>query len=141
MAAEKTKTQGKNSRKKLSLSEPPYSNLQKLKKKTSSFSKISRGTPKYTIFITKYFQKREHFRNCFNFCKKKIQKKPCKVKISKNSREKPQNSRKKPKTQGKNSSSRSFDTRPRSKLVFKKMPDVQGPGLGPSFLDLIRIGE
>ena len=48
-----------------------------------------------------------------------------KVKISKNSREKPQNSRKNPKTQGKNSSSRSFDTRPRSKLVLKKMPDLE----------------
>ena len=36
--AEKTKTQGQNSR------------------KNSSFGQISRDTPKYAIFITKYFQ-------------------------------------------------------------------------------------
>ena len=59
----------------------------------------------------------------FQFLFKKNQEKTLlKVKISKNSREKPQNSRKKLKTQGKNSSSRSFDARPGSKLVFKKMP-------------------
>ena len=33
----------------------------KTQEKDSSFSKIFRGTPKYTIFITKYFQKWEHF--------------------------------------------------------------------------------
>ena len=30
--------------------------LKKLKKKNSSFGQISLGTPKYAIFITKYFQ-------------------------------------------------------------------------------------
>ena len=89
------------------------------RKKNSSFSKISRGTPKYTIFITKYFQKREHFGIFFIFFLNQ-EKTFGKVKISKNSREKPQNSRKKPKTQGKNSTSRIFDTRPQSKLMLKK---------------------
>ena len=48
-----------------------------------------------------------------------------KVKFFKNSRKKLKNSREKPKTQGKNSTSRIFDTRPRSKLMLKKMPDVK----------------
>ena len=121
-AAEKTKTQGQNSSKKLKEKTQPLGatllQFVKTQEKNSSFSKISRGTPKYTIFITKYFQKREHFGNYFDFFKK-IKKKPYeRLKFSKNSREKPQNSRKKPKTQGKNSSSRSFDTRPRSKMML-----------------------
>ena len=78
-AAEKTKTQGQNSSKKLKEKTQPLGatllQFVKTQEKNSSFSKISRGTPKYTIFITKYFQKREHFGNCFNFFKK-IKKKP-----------------------------------------------------------------
>ena len=63
--AEKTKTQGQNSSKKLKEKTQPLGatllQFVKTQEKNSSFSKISRGTPKYTIFITKYFQKREHF--------------------------------------------------------------------------------
>ena len=73
-AAEKTKTQGQNSSKKLKEKTQPLGatllQFVKTQDKNSSFSKISRGTPKYTIFTNKYFQKREHFGNCFNFSKK-----------------------------------------------------------------------
>ena len=89
--AEKTKTQGQNSSKKLKEKTQPLGatllQFVKTQGKNSSFSKISRGTPKYTIFITKYFQKREHFGNCFDL--KKIKNKPF-VRL------------KFPKTQGKN---------------------------------------
>ena len=65
LAAEKNKTQGQNSSKKLKQKTQPLGatllQFVKTQEKNSSFSKISRGTPKYTIFITKYFQKREHF--------------------------------------------------------------------------------
>ena len=67
-AAEQTKTQGQNSSKKLKEKTQPLGatllQFVKTQEKNSSFSKISRGTPKYAIFITKYFQKREHFENC-----------------------------------------------------------------------------
>ena len=83
-AAEKTKTQGQNSSKKLKEKTQPLGatllKFVKTQEKNSSFSQISRGTPKYTIFIAKYFQKREHFGNCFN--------------LKKNLNEKTQNSRK-----------------------------------------------
>ena len=68
-AAEKNKTQGQNSSKKLKEKTQPLGatllQFVKTQEKNSSFSKISRGTPKYAIFITKYFQKREHFGNFF----------------------------------------------------------------------------
>ena len=78
-AAEKTKTQGQNSSKKLKEKTQPLGatllKFVKTQEKNSSFGQISRGTPKYAIFITKYFQKREDFGNCFNFLKKKSRKK------------------------------------------------------------------
>ena len=59
-AAEKTKTQGQNSSKKLKEKTQPLGatllKFEKLKKKTHYLAKFSRGTPKYAIFITKYFQ-------------------------------------------------------------------------------------
>ena len=57
--AEKTKTQGQNSSKKLrEKTQPLRSTLLKFVKlkKNSSFGQIFRVTPKYAIFITKYFQ-------------------------------------------------------------------------------------
>jgi len=64
-AAEKTKTQGQNSSKKLKEKTQPLGatllQFVKTQEKTHLLAKISRGTPKYAIFITKYFQKGEHF--------------------------------------------------------------------------------
>ena len=64
-AAEKTKTQGQNSSKKLKEKTQPLGatllKFVKTQEKNSSFGQISRGAPKYAIFITKYFQKREDF--------------------------------------------------------------------------------
>ena len=68
--AEKTKTQGQNSSKKLKeklkeKTQPLGATLLKFVKtqEKKSFSQISRGTPKYTIFIAKYFQKKGTFWN------------------------------------------------------------------------------
>ena len=67
LATEKTKTQGQNSSKKLSLSGlgSHLTQIGKTQGKNSSCSQISRGTPKYTIFIAKYFQKKGTFWKLF----------------------------------------------------------------------------
>ena len=76
-------------------------------KKTSSFGQISRGTPKYAIYITKYFQKREDFGNSFDFFFQKSRKKHfLKSKF--------------PKTQGKNSKLKEKTQNSRKKL---NLPD------------------
>ena len=98
-AAEKTKTQGQNSSKKLKEKTQPLGatllQFVKTQEKNSSFSKISRGTPKYAIFIAKYFQIGEHFGIFLVFLKKNREKTFRKVEISKNSRKKTQSSMKK----------------------------------------------
>ena len=69
LATEKTKSQGQNSGKKLKEKTQPLGatlhNFVKTEGKNSSCSQISRGTPKFTIFVTKYFQKKGTFWKLF----------------------------------------------------------------------------
>ena len=67
----------------------------------------------------------EDFGNVLIYFSKIKKKTFVKVNIFENSRKKLKNSRKKTKTQAKNSTSRIFDSRPRSKLMFKKMPALE----------------